>query len=482
MEMIRALGGLGLLATCLTGGSALAQWTTGAPCGWGADDCNRCVPDAVAAVNSLRTHGDVLGFFPIGDPVTLSNHWQGIQRLPGGGGHYLAVSHSGATKAFTVVEMGSRNTDGTRFRSNRLAPSTSYPATSPPSADRAITDVWFWDMSYTHSGGMQSSGNLLAVPLESGASGEHGRVVFYDLSSPWSPVRLKVSQLGQTRDAGTASLAKLSEGRFLLILGRANANNLEFHLSTEEDLRSASAGFAPLDTWNEGELRSVIDDWEFGNYQNLNLVTQCDGALFLVGTHLNSYTGEDWVDLFRLTEASGQAVLTKVAKRHLYCGYPSPGYDSGANRHCNLDAAGGIYVDPSGQLIIYGTEHDNDGPSGSVKMMEFRSIFPNPGCESDSKRAFVEFYDDSNFTGRGLMVDYADHAKEQYSNFSSVEGFNDKASAVRYCMPSGWRVRLYEHANHGGSYLDLSGRGSLNLNSVSFGDKTSSMRFLYLGY
>ena len=30
-----------------------------------------------------------------------------------------------------------------------------------------------------------------------------------------------------------------------------------------------------------------------------------------------------------MTEEYGQVVITKVAKRHLYCGYPSPGYDSG---------------------------------------------------------------------------------------------------------------------------------------------------------
>ncbi|WNG58949.1 hypothetical protein F0U59_32625 [Archangium gephyra] len=433
-------------------------------------------------MNGLRDHGDVLGFHPIGDPVTLSHHWQGIQRLPGAGGRYLAVSQSGKTKAFTVVEMGSRNTDGARFRSNRLEPHISYPATLPPGSDQAITDAWFWDMSYTHAGGMQASGNLLAVPLESSPSGENGRVVFYDMATPWSPVRLPVSQWGQTQDAGTASLAKLSDGRFLLILGRADANNLEFYRSAGGDLRSADAGFVPLDNWNEGELRSAIGDREFGDYQNLDLVTQCDGSLFLAGTHLNIATGEDWIDLFRLTEESGQAVITKVAKKHLYCGYPSPGYDSGTNRQCNLDAAGGVYVDPWGQLIVYGTEHDNDGPGSSVKMMEFRAAFPNPGCDSDINRAFVELYDDSGFSDRGLMIDYPDYTRENYSNFSSIEGFNDKASAVRYCLPHGWRARLYEHSNFGGGYRELNGRGSLNLNNVSFGDKTSSMRFVYLGY
>jgi hypothetical protein len=104
-------------------------------------------------------------------------------------------------------------------------------------------------------------------------------------------------------------------------------------------------------------------------------------------------------------------------------------------------------VDPWGQLIVYGTEHD-----------------------------------DSHFSDLGLMIDYPDYGEENYSNFSYIEGFNDKTSAVRYCLPYGWRARLYEHANFGGSYRELQGRGSLNLNHVSFGDKTSSVRFVYLGY
>ena len=45
---------------------------------------------------------------------------------------------------------------------------------------------------------------------------------------------------------------------------------------------------------------------------------------------------------------------------------------------CNLAAAGGTYVDPDGQLIVYGTEHRADGPGAreNMKMMEFRSRDP----------------------------------------------------------------------------------------------------------
>ncbi|MFT3771738.1 MAG: hypothetical protein QM820_40535 [Minicystis sp.] len=77
------------------------------------------------------------------------------------------------------------------------------------------------------------------------------------------------------------------------------------------------------------------------------------------------------------------------------------------------------------------------------------------------------------------MIDYPDRSARTYVNYNYVEGFNDKASAARYCIPPGWRYRLYEHSNFQGSYRDLVGTGSLNLNNVGFGDRTSSSEWLH---
>lgn len=465
---------------CFASVDAWAGWT-GAVCAWGQPDCNRCVPDAAASVNNLRDHGDVLGFYPQGDPVTSANHWQGIQRLAVGDGRYLAVSQSGSARAFHVVEMGSRNTTGARLRSNRLTPGLNYPDTGPPGSDRVVLETALpAGMSYNHAGGMQSVGKLLAVPLE-GGSNPRGLALVYDLGNPQAPLLLNASRYSDTAEAGTASLAKLNDGRFLLIIGRGNANTLEFYLSRGNIAdNNPTELFDPVDIWNEGELGSEIGDWEFGNYQSLNLITQCDGSLFLVGTHKNALVGgEDWVDLFRLgTQGVSDAVITKVAKKHLYCGYPSPGASSGTQLQCNLDAAGGVYVDPAGQLIVYATEHDNDGPGGSVKMMEFRSIFPNANCGSDIQQAFVELYDDSDFSDRGLTIDYPDRNLEDYSNFKRIEGFNDKTSAVRYCIPPGHFFRLYDDTGFRDNYRDFYGSGSVILNQSGFSDKASSGRFL----
>jgi len=55
-------------------------------------------------------------------------------------------------------------------------------------------------------------------------------------------------------------------------------------------------------------------------------------------------------------------------------------------------------VTPSGGLLLYGTEHDNDGPGGSVKAEEFRPAPHRSSC-TDINDAWVELYDDTGFDG-----------------------------------------------------------------------------------
>ncbi len=199
---------LTLLVLCSTASTQaadappLAAWGT---CAWGSDDCNVCVPDAADAIHRLRDHGDILGFHMNGSPdVDFSHHWQGVQRLMGGGGRYLAVSRSlageGTDVSFVIVQMASRNGDGVRYRSNRLNPHWFVQFTAPPAQDRIAVTVPH-QAGFTHAGGIQALGNILSVPferstkidpntfevIEPGAS----KVVFYDVSNPLAPAPLE---------------------------------------------------------------------------------------------------------------------------------------------------------------------------------------------------------------------------------------------------------------------------------------------------
>ncbi len=442
----------------------------GRACAWGSPDCNPCVADVAASVRSLRNRGDILGFYkgPAPDPKLLK-HWQGVQRLMGAHSDNLLVSTSNADEAGVLtVSLGGRGGDGLRFRSNRLG-SGSVEDTAPPQTHIGVRYLRL-ERNYTHASGFQTVGHFAAVGLEGATNGARGRVVIISYAAPTEPVLQGRSTLTNypSSDAGTASIARLASGRYLLIVGNSNANDLFFYRSTTGDLRNTR--WESVATWN----KSAVSGW--GAYQNISLVGQCDGQLFLIGTHNDSdYTfGDDRIAayLLSLNLERRTAQLTPAASRHVYCSW-GPLEDQ-----CNLDAAGGVYVDPDGRLIVYATEHDNDGPGGSVKMAEFRSAVAPTRC-SRIEEAWAELYDDKDFGDRGLMIDFTDRRRERYDNFDHVEGFGDKTSSARACLPPGWRFSLYEHDGYRGSRRDLVGTGQLVAVSSfgGFGDETSSARY-----
>lgn len=452
--MRRCLSGVvvaGVLGLVTGASPAAAQggFAADVSCGWGARACNPPARSLVGEFRRLRDHGDLWGFRMGGAPdVSMSKHWQGVQRLTANQGRYLAVSRSGKNVSFVVVAMPSRDGSGVRFRSNRIAARSAQKR--PPASDRVVKVVRS-DSGFNHSGGIQSVGQFLAVGLEEGS---RSRVAFWDLADPRNPRRVgTLAHATGVKGAGTVSIARLRDGRYLLIVGGENANTLDFYLS-RAGTGLVNPRFDHVAKWRERQL--VGGDSEFGNYQNLGLVADAGGTLYLIGTHRNAAggPGKDFADLFRLENTPRSPRIRKIASRHLYCGFPG-------GTQCNLDAAGGVYVSPSGGLLLYGTEHDNDGPGGSVKAEEFRPAPHRSSCTSilDS---WVELYDDTGFDGdRSVMIDYVDRGLRNYANYDLVEGFEDKSSAARWCLPSGWRYRLYRHKGGcRGRTVDLIGSGA----------------------
>lgn len=444
--------------------AAEAAFRADVSCRPGASDCNPPAQGLLSQFRALRDHGDLLGFHRgVAPDVTVTKHWQGIQRLPGRRGRYLAVSRSGGNVSFVIVRMASRGDSGERFRSNRIGSRSSV--MRPPSGDRAV-QVVYSDPLFDHSGGMQAAGDFLAVGLESGS---RSRVAFWNVADPLRPVRVgTVEHTTGVKGAGTVSLARLRDRRHLLIVGGANANTLDFYLSRAGNSLAAPI-FDHTATWREADL--VGGDREFGNYQNLNLLADSGGGLYLIGTHRNGglTTGRDFADAFALEGTPAAPRIRKLASRHLFCAVPG-------GQQCNLDAAGGAYVTPTGRLLLYGTEHDNDGPAGSVKAQEFRGAPHRTSCRR-SADAWVELYDDAGFDGdRSVMIDYADRRLRSYTNYDLVEGFEDKASAARWCLPAGWRYRLYEDKKGcGGKTVDLRGTGT-PASDRKFGDGAGPVR------
>ncbi len=93
-------------------------------------------------------------------------------------------------------------------------------------------------------------------------------------------------------------------------------------------------------------------------------------------------------------------------------------------------------------------------------------------------KGWVRLYDDAGFTDRRLTVGFGRNIGN-FHNISSDDGksgFNDKTSSVKFSVPAGWKVVLYENSNYAKRGYPLKGKGSI-ADLGYFGDKTSSIRW-----
>jgi hypothetical protein len=384
-----------------------------------------------------------------------------------------------------IVQMSSRNSTSLRFRSNRLSYSN-IEYTSPPTSDRGIN--YFQTVSkstgniYAHAGAMQAYGNYLIVPAESKISGNansiNSEVLFYDVSNPAAPIQLNYSLQRNDTKAGTAAIARIADGRYIVMA--EGDRKLDFYISSTTSLSASDTQFSFFASWQQNiqGLQAGSVDYNFGNNQSYTFIAQCDGALFLTASNNNSpiaggISFADFLDLYRVTLFAGNpnASMLKVGKKNMYCADSAP-------RNCNFAAAGGMYITHSGDFIFYATEHFNDGPAATVKFSEFATeqLF----CPTLND-AWVELFDDDTYRDRTVFVDFADRNLRRYDNFKYLEGFNDKTSSARWCIPAGWAYRLYRDNTYGGSFYTLTGSGIFNaisnLDLVGFGDALSSSKF-----
>lgn len=332
---------------------------------------NRCAIDPVSSISTLPTNPNYVMAYRSGADSCSSYaptsgngmiHRQGIQRLTRGGQNYLLVTmstNSGVHPGFEVIRLGSR-TGTTGLLGGNVTP-LQY-----PSCADAVTRYHADDSTRDHAGGFHISGEYAIVPLESTNDSTRGAFRTAQLSSPstpsWSPMVQR--QRSQLTNAGAASMTRLSSGNFMAMVFGYDSDDVEVFVSSSTSLPGHNGS---ISTWVS--MASANTPFGGGNYQNLQLVTKCDGQLFVAGTHKDGNT--DWVDLWRVDlSASYVPTFTKVANRHMYCSTSN----TGNTRYCDFQAGAGIYVNGSGGLHLYGVEHYNDGVPGTKRVVKVREF------------------------------------------------------------------------------------------------------------
>ena len=271
-------------------------------------------------------------------------------------------------------------------------------------------------------------------------------------------------------------------------------------------------------------------------HQMFNFVRQgsLDGPLFLIGTRNTDPLifpggGTDFMDLYRVEidryGNPGERLFTHIESKHVSTDSIGGGGDTS-----HFAGSTGVYVSPSGELIVYASQHNNEGPfellpggeqgRRTVRIGEWRhremvrpdsptlrpSVETHGAFEVDEgsaialsaqgraaiTKAWIQLFEDDgaglsdNFEGNDWLVsDYEDWDKDDFDDFTELLWyFNDEAGSWRWFAPVGCTLRVNEHtfddSNFPGSRTrTLFGEGivkeKLDLDAVQNDDATGSM-------
>ncbi len=511
------------------------------------------VPDVVEQFNKLALRPDALAFGLNGAPDPhIGKHFQGIVRRHGLGTPYMFLSRSGSDvdECFPctndpgniyIVRMQSRDINGERMRSNRLMPdwpiaeflpgpngltANTWP-TPPNPRDKDVRTIHFngqdgWP-NYGHPGGMQMVGDVLVVPLSDNyTAGEPSNLmVFIDVSNPEAPKLtskfdpLQVSDPSSDFGVGQVAVAPVLNPKgpgvryIMLLSGKSNKDvRLYRSLPTAEDgssdLKNENLRWEFIQGWSRDNVTDTgANSWPCCDhvYQMFNFVRQksLNDPLFMIAAYNDSSvltpgSGNDFLDLFEVNidrygnpEAN---ILTLV--KHKNVGTDSVG---GGGDSSHFSGSTGVYVSPSGELIVYASEHANNGPyellpdlekgERTVRFGEYRHremVRPDsptlkPSVEVQGTfevdegstltlgargkgpitKAWLQLFEDDGMgltiphgifdEDRWLAIDYEDWSKDDYDDFTKLLWFfNDNAGSWRWFAPVGCTLHVNQHS------------------------------------
>lgn len=394
----------------------------------------RFMPDVLEAYSGLSRRADPLAVRrELGPPATDCRHYQGIARkdAPDGTPHLLltrsgnqfnsALCDGGDQPGYLMVaRMVSRDRNGERLRTN-LLPYEGQLINRPnlaPFGDEVMKVIEFgkdgWP-AYRHPGGMQVVGDLLVIGVEEpfGTDTHRATILFVNVKDPENPKYIGRFDPPDLDDPAPApgeefiecqpsqncafgadpvglTVVKNAQGeyRYVLMVAGGPANEqVRFFRSDpfqeETDLATAVSNWDKVGRFTESTLDDCTDwptsgEVQGGQHQMFNFVRQggLDGPLFLVagrrdGVIVNPFVDEvlDLYDVHLNDDGIPEACpLSNVRHRTMgRTGWNEP-WQTGS-----FAAASGVYVSPSGELIVYITPHES-GPDEVIRMGEYRAL------------------------------------------------------------------------------------------------------------
>ncbi|MCI4649732.1 hypothetical protein [Phaeodactylibacter sp.] len=302
--------------------------------------------------------------------IGLSSHVQGVARLRDWNGKgRMAISDNGSNAGFRIAFQDIVNSDeGIFSEDQKLKNAVSFKIRNEPQYG-----------DHDHPGGMQAQGDVIAIAMEGGAA-EHGAVYFLKaegnsvsyLSTLWLDGSQGEPYQADQNAAATVGFVKLEEGNYLLaVCGRNHGKQGIWFYETEDTEITSSTQWYYIDFY-EPECTGYGNDSDkcfVGSGGGLNLVTDCEGAIYLIAMHGTSGTGGkeyEYLQVFWVLKASSSDAveLFKFTQQR-------DGLGLFATNSKSFRWAGGVYVTRDGRLAIFNTERrrnvgDNDFVDGDI--------------------------------------------------------------------------------------------------------------------
>lgn len=326
-----------------------------------------CVQDLITQCTGAEKLdiGQPDGYFgipkpPLGGPI--KHHIQGVARLNDWNGlGRMAITYNrrdGLTLAF-------QNTEG----ASEAVFSQTEQLHSRISFD--IRNVRRFG-NHDHPGGIQATGNVLAIAMEKGHA-KHAGIYFLEVNG--NQVRyLKTLHLDGSRgepwqrhnnSAEAVGIVKQPSGQYLLAV--SNRKGIWFYESVETTISSTTQwifiNFFEPNCWGFGNPTDEC----YNNPSGLNLILDCSGKIYMLGMQGTDGPGRDHQDLQIIEirrQQSGHIILDKQLQQRVRVGRL-------ATKQFSFRWGGGTYVAQNGQLVVMNTErrfrkNSNDYVNGNM--------------------------------------------------------------------------------------------------------------------
>jgi hypothetical protein len=441
-----------------------------------------------------------------------------------------------------VFRMGSRDKHRERLRSNRLRKGVHVDNTAPPAED--VATIYFTVVEgglvfrgdddpllpkvYQHPGGMQVLGKMMVMAAEEPRQAPEfcricqvvelpecnticrtydkavnpSIVMFFDVSTPEDPAfKSKFFPFDENGDglpaadgiAVTPLPTKEGEPgpRYLLAVTGSFRPHDPIHFYRSSPHADGLAN--PALTWER--IGQVTDPNNSDDaHQSLHFLREgnIEGNLYIAAARGHAVVGplfddRDRLDLYHVAcdtkfcEPGEEVHLTVRFNGRRITPRPS----TGGSLQASLAAATGFHETPSGELIFYATEHDNDGPSGTVRAGEWRhinlvrdnsptlqpsavvngpytvdegsSVSLTGTASPGTTQAAIQFFHKVDFGGVDFatfypVVDYRDRDLDDFDNFFALElqlfpffFHSDKARSWKWFAPVGCSIQAQDH-------------------------------------